>query len=138
MLHRFAAALAGALLLQLSLLTSGTLCNMHRNHVPAMHSMAMAHDAARAAASAGMPTVGEPGAGMPTGQCDMPGGSKPCGAPWAPGACSSIASCVSPSPAIASLGTAAAVPTGHARTFAVAAAMPRGPSFAPELPPPRA
>ncbi|HTJ23589.1 MAG TPA: hypothetical protein VL383_14395 [Gemmatimonadaceae bacterium] len=133
-IRRFAAALSGALLLQLSLLASGTLCHVHGSHPAA----AMAHSGMHGQHGPATRAVGDAAAQMPAGGCDMSGSSAPCEAPWAPGGCGSMSTCVSVTSAISTW-------TGHLAQRATqsvevvsSAAMPLGPAFAPELPPPRA
>ena len=125
-LRRVTAALSSALLLQLSLLGSGTLCGDH--------------DAtASAAATAGQSMQGmhEAVADTPSA-CDAPPASDDgCRLPWAPGHCATMTGC-----AVAAIPPA--VQTGEVSLAAAALdpaeppAAHSGPTAAPELPPPRA
>jgi hypothetical protein len=126
LLRRSATVLSGLLLLQLALLGSGTLCAMHRHatHVsPAPHSMhgATGDDAMRMS---------------PTDSNDK-SQTEGCGLPWAPGQCASMTTCTVTVAQVASADVPIAV-----RAAAVALRAPEmvhsGPTFAPELPPPRA
>lgn len=146
-LHRLTALLSSALLLQLSLLASGTLCRMHGEHdmgsMRTTSARAAEHDTDSSRGTPGplpatMVAVSDASSGMPGGPCDMTGPSKSCDAPWAPGSCSSMATCVT---AVSATPTSTAMPDMSPTTFvhAVASAeLPLGPAFAPELPPPRA
>lgn len=136
-IRRLAAALSGALLLQLSLLTSGTLCHVHGTHATAP-TAAMAHGGMHGQHGSAARAVGDASAQMPPGGCDMSGSSGPCESPWAPRACGSMSTCVGATSAV----TASAVQLAQRAPEAVAAvssaSVPLGPAFAPELPPPRA
>lgn len=128
--RRLAAALSGALLLQLSLLGSGTLC--------AMEHGSDAHGSGHAAMRMAGPTS-EHGApqGHDAPRCDVAGSDDGCGLPWAPGHCAAMTTCSATAAPVSavSIQLAAATP---------AADMPEptlihsGPAAAPELPPPRA
>lgn len=141
LVRRSVAALSGLFLLQLMLLGSGTLCAMHHslaragaaNH--AMELADMAHQA-RAHESA-VTTADEPNIPMSPMDCNGSGSHDDCRLPFAPGQCSSVTTCdVSATPA-----AAIAMPV-YAYTAALEVASPAfahsGPTFAPELPPPRA
>ena len=146
LLHRLTAVLSSALLLQLSLVASGTLCRMHGDHSMAsaesMAGMATAH-AMHATDGAAQVTPGpmvlavtDASSGAPTGPCDMTGSS--CDTPWSSGGCASMTTCVTAVSAVA--GATAIAPRATSRVVQVVASsdMPLGPAFAPELPPPRA
>jgi hypothetical protein len=152
LLRRFTAALSSALLLQLTLLASGTLCAMHgaggMEEVTAAHAMVGMHpgaDEMGAPTQHGSPvsSVGatesapSPHSGMPRG-CDASSKGEGCGLPWAPGQCATMTTCTiaaaSPS---AELSAQVAVHT-DGPTLAEAVLFHSGPAAAPELPPPRA
>ena len=146
LLHRVTAVLSSVLLLQLLLAASGTLCRLHGNH--AATDTTMSHSA--------MGNAVHSGEGMPvstamftvaaaddaslntTGHCDMTGMTKSCGSPWAPTGCTSMGACVSAVTAIASLAGSSALAAAVPVQIVASANMPLGPTFAPELPPPRA
>lgn len=147
LLHRVTAVFSSALLLQLSLLASGSLCRMQGDHGMSAEAMAAMGEPTTNHASHGAPhgaQVSTPAAasdaslGIPSGACDTTGASKSCDAPWAPAGCASMATCVT---AVSAL-DAPAISTSAIATVAVqvvrSADMPLGPTFAPELPPPRA
>lgn len=138
---RFLAALSSALLLQLTLLGGGTLCGMHGAHVMGtavmMESM---HDGMQPAAmNAPMsaasltPTV----ASAPVDDCDRCDATSGCGNPWSSGSCTSMTCCT-----VAVSSRAPVFPdvisSAHVRNVPEPLSAPRGPSFAPETPPPRA
>lgn len=141
LLRRSFAALSGLFLLQLMLLGSGTLCAMHhglaRAGVP-NHAMAMSGLAHQTRAHESLVTkAGESNTPMSPVDCGGSGGHDDCRLPFAPGPCSSATTCdVSATPA-AAIGASAYV-------HVVALELPSpalghsGPTFAPELPPPRA
>ena len=147
-LRRLTAVLSSALLLQLSLVASGTLCRMHGDHSmasSAMASMATPHgvQGMHAAASATQgsldptqPAVTDVASGTPAGPCDMSG--KSCDTPWSPGGCASMGTCVTAVSAVPAAGTALSPATRDAALVVASADMPIGPVSAPELPPPRA
>lgn len=140
---RITAVLSGILLVQLMLLASGTLCRMHaghqgmmsgaNDHGGQMHQMQMTSNAMHDVS--GMAVV-DASANAPSASCDMSGS---CGAPWAPSSgCASMASCISAVSATPSVSVARAADVVTRVAIVASAAMPRGPAFAPELPPPRA
>ena len=146
-LHRVTAVLSSALLLQLSLLASGSLCRMQGDHGMSAEAMAAmgeatanhaSHAGAHGARVANSAAANDAPSGMPGGTCDTTGASKSCDAPWAPAGCASMATCVTAVTALDS----PAISTSAIATVAVqvvrSADMPLGPTFAPELPPPRA
>lgn len=140
--RRLAAALFSILLLQLTLLGSGTLCGMHGNGKGQMraHDMRAMNGAARVSAAPGsaaqrasVPDV-QPVSPSP---CDGPTGGADCGLPWAPGQCSSMTSCtVSAAPASAVIALSSA--SRALPDLADPATIGSRPLAAPELPPPRA
>jgi hypothetical protein len=145
--HRVTAVLSSAMLLQLSLLASGSLCRMQGDHTMAAEAMAnmgtaaandISHSASHGAQMSNAAAASDASSGMPSGACDTTGASKSCDAPWAPGGCASMATCVTTVSAL----DVPAISTSAMATVAVqvvrSADMPLGPTFAPELPPPRA
>ena len=137
-LHRLTAVLSSALLLQLSLLASGTLCRMHVDQASAGHRMAAAQHSSQQGAHAPMMTMDDDSPAMPMNGCGNAGSSKSCDAPWAPSGCASMSSCITVTSALnAATVSLNAAPT-HVKQFAASVQMPSGPAFAPELPPPRA
>ena len=150
-LRRFTAALSGALLLQLTLLASGTPCAMHgaggMGSSAAVHAMPGVHAGAhhgKAPAPHGSSVVSVSAtesapqhSEMPQG-CDSSRKGNGCGFPSAPGQCATMATCttvtVAPS---AELATLVAFHAGSP-TIAHAELLRSGPAAAPELPPPRA
>jgi hypothetical protein len=147
LLRRVTAVLSSALLLQLSLLASGSLCRMQGDHGMSAQEMAamtavpgehMSHGAAHGARTSNAVAVSDASSGVPSGACDTNGASKSCDAPWAPAGCASMATCVTAVSALdATMFSTPAMATVAVRV-ARSAAMPLGPTFAPELPPPRA
>jgi hypothetical protein len=146
LLHRLTAVLSSALLLQLSLLASGSLCRMQGEHGMSAEAMAamgdapanhMSHGAQPRPQVSNAAAVSDASPDMSSGACDT-GVGKSCDAPWAPAGCASMATCVT---AVSAL-DAAAISTSAIATIAVqvvrSADMPLGPTFPPELPPPRA
>ncbi|HVX41914.1 MAG TPA: hypothetical protein VHB25_20300 [Gemmatimonadaceae bacterium] len=137
---RITAVLSSLLLVQLMLLASGTLCRMHAGHGDMMRD-AGGHSghvqrAAQAPHAAETMRVADTPAGMPNGPCGMNGS---CGVPWAPGGgCASMGSCITALSALPTARAFAATVAPHAVAIVASAAAPRGPAFAPELPPPRA
>jgi len=132
--RRLVAALTGALLLQLMLLGSGTVCAMHglirADASPrAMSMAAMVHQTGRSSDESNAPT-------SPV-DCNGNGNNDGCPLPFAPGSCSSMTTCdVSAAPAPTLLASAY-VPTIEPE-LPSATFLHSGPTFAPELPPPRA
>jgi hypothetical protein len=140
--RRSFAALSGLFLLQLTLLVSGTLCEIHRvarsdGVAHAMHGMngvATMRRANRASSSVVTSVANVP---MSPEGCRDLDGHDGCGLPWAPGQCSTMTTCDVSVAAPASVRT-------NITTRMVAVALPSpalaesGPTFAPELPPPRA
>lgn len=135
--RRLFAALCGATLLQLVLLDGGTLCGMHQGGIgdgaptdamsmAGMHHHGNLHTAAPTNADAAQRTT-----------ADASQGHDGCQLPFAPGQCSSMAACT------LTVAPAATVAT-HVGARAIGLTLPSpapgraGPTFAPELPPPRA
>lgn len=134
--RRFAAALSGAFLLQLSLLGTGTLCAMEHGSPDPASPAAHASHAGMRMGDAGAGTAAHD-AGAPPARCDVAGSDDACGLPWAPGHCAAMTTCS------ATVAPAAQVAVQLASaTIAVELPEPAlihsGPSTAPELPPPRA
>lgn len=138
-LRRSTAALSSALLLQLSLLASGTLCPMRAGHATAGHAMHPAvatHQGHAMAAGAPLAATEAPATApsAPTG-CDMSGTS--CDMPWSPGGCAAMSACAIGTTAPVSAGLAFVPAPMVVIEAAGAALLPLGPTYAPELPPPR-
>lgn len=142
--RRITAALSGALLLQLSLLGSGTLCPMHWADGAAAagaHAHAMSHAAGADAmdhTSMARGAIGTRAAVAPDSPDGPCGAGHSCNAPWTPGACSTTAGCGAAAAAPAAIRMVAAASSQTPIAVAAAVLLPRGPSYAPELPPPRA
>ena len=122
LVRRSLGALAGLSLLQLTLLGSGTLCALRHggaNSDTGVHAMrGMAGMVAESPADCGSQHDG-------------------CGLPWAPGQCSSMTTCqMSANPAAS--GVASVTMRVVALDLPSAALIHSGPTFAPDLPPPRA
>ena len=140
LLRRFSAALAALLLLQLSLLGSGTLRAPHEMfRTSAASAHAMPPMPGMVEHQSGGATRAQQGDGTPSAPagCDAKGGSHDCGLPWSSGACATMTACA----------TATALPSvtvafdreGARNTELPDPALLRtGPATAPELPPPRA
>lgn len=127
-LHRFAAVLSGILLLQLTLLGSGTLCGMRAgDRAVGGQMVAMANGA--------MPTHAQHDA--PAKGCDAAPTSHDCTSPAAPGTCAGMVSCATVAAPQVQL---VAIATPRLTTIALPepANVVSGPALAPELPPPRA
>lgn len=139
-IRRSLATLTGLLLLQLMLLGSGTVCAMHDGAVSTRASHAMhqmpgmsggtgSHQVVIAAAEQSNDSTNPTNCGSGrSGGCDLP---------FPPGQCASMTAChLSANP------TSVWVATSMARSLSLALPSPAaghaGPSFAPELPPPRA
>lgn len=123
--RRSFAALAGVLLLQLTLLGSGTLCVMQHGTAPPLAGQPM-HDMAGMRGATGL----LPQTILSAGDMDSP-------APVAPGHCASMAPCgmnAALTPAV----TASPTPRVITLSVAFAAVAHSAPSLSPELPPPRA
>jgi len=139
--RRFLAALSSAFLLQLTLLGGGTLCGMRG--AQAMGAAVLTesmHDGMQpAAANASMsaasqtPTV----TSAPTGSCNTCDATSSCGNPWSPGSCTSMTCCTVAVSARAQV-FMDVLSSAPARLVPEPLSAPIGPSFAPEIPPPRA
>ena len=141
-LRRLSAALSGILLLQLSLLRSGTLCALQ-------HAAGSADMTGPAAAMAGMMmgsgaravhesvVIGLADASKsPHGGCGDHQSADSCGGPWAPGPCTTMSSCAwSQSSTVVPVLAASAETAGNLPEPRV---LQTGLAIAPELPPPRA
>ena len=131
-LRRSLTALSGLFLLQLTLLGSGTVCaaqhGVEGDHVagPTAHNM----NGLTAVSDAD----NEP---MSPDDCSGLGGHDGCGLPWASGRCSFMTACDVSVAAPSSVGAAKMVRI-VAHTLRSPALAESGPTFAPELPPPRA
>lgn len=139
--HRSVAALCAIFLLQLSLLGSGTSCAMQQSGVrydgAARGMDDMTAILSAAAKHAGVSAV--PDENAPTSAADRGGmGSHDgCDLPWVPGQCASMTPCVMS--AVPVVRGATFVPLRAARfELRSPALLHSGPTFAPELPPPRA
>jgi hypothetical protein len=145
LLHRIVSVLSSALLLQLSLLSTGTLCRMHGDQAmsvgmsaPTGRTSHPSHAGMHAAHASNVATMSEASPGMPSGPCDANGMSKSCDSPWAPTGCVSTTTCVTAVSALASSSWSGSEQGSGAVQVVSSADMPLGPTFAPELPPPRA
>lgn len=141
--RRSLAALSGIFLLQLTLLGSGTLCAVHVSATEndasarAMHQMVgmSATESATQPNAVAMTT----NASDPTNpvDCNGPRQHGGCRLPFAPGQCSSMTACdVSATPA--AMVARIALTRAIAPALSAPALAHSGPTFAPELPPPRA
>jgi len=138
--HRSFAALSGVFLLQLSLLGTGTLCALHpseaRNDagLHAMHEMAGMRSAVMTLTS--VAAISDADAPMSPADCGGMGNQDGCGVPWAPGQCLSMTACaMSATPAARSVES---LTIRDVLELPSPALLHSGPTFAPELPPPRA
>lgn len=140
LVRRSFAALSGVFLLQLMLLGSGTLCAMHHGLAgPGAPNHAMVLAGAAHQTRLHESAVGNAGeSGTPMSPMDCNGrGNEGCRLPFAPGQCSSVTTCdVSATPA-AAVGVSGYVHVAALELPSLAFAH-SGPTFAPELPPPRA
>jgi hypothetical protein len=138
-LRRLAAALSGALLLQLTLLGSGTLRAAPVPATGGVHASAVRASAGHAAGAVethDMSGMTHDGPAMPQG-CDMTDGSTDCHQPWAPTSCASVATCSAVVLPAVLVSLPPSVMSGVAELPAPAS-FSSGPASAPELPPPRA
>ena len=139
-LRRLAAALSGALLLQLTLLGSGTLRAAPVPATGGVHASAARASAGHAAVGVethDMSAMTSDGPAMPQG-CDMTDGSTDCHQPWTPTSCASVVTCGS---AVVLPAVHVSLPTSIAKGDAELpepTSFSSGPASAPELPPPRA
>jgi len=140
LVRRLSAALSGVLLLQLSLLGSGTLCALQGPSAPAAAPPAMTGMTHGAGGNVTASTVMEQSADAledPANGCGGPGRAHSCDGPWATGRCTSMSSCASSQPA-----TVTSVFAWVRGDISIDLPEPRsllaGPVVAPELPPPRA
>jgi hypothetical protein len=142
LLRRFTAALSSILLLQLSLLGSGTLCALQHSgaHGATDHASvgmaAMAHGASGVGNAAAM-DVAATEADTPVNGCDTYALAGSCGGPWSGGTCSSMSSCAS-SQTVTVAPLLAWVPRAAATVPPEPGTLHAAPAPAPELPPPRA
>ena len=134
-------ALTGLFLLQLTLLGSGTLCAVYhsvgRNNagVDAMHDMGAMTSAATTRAA--VPAAPDSHSPMSPADCGGTSQHDGCGLPWAPGQCSSMTACdISATPAASIMTSASGV--AMSIELPTPALIHSGPTFAPDLPPPRA
>ena len=141
--RRLVAALSSVLLLQLTLVGSGTLCAMHHAVMDARgatghesHMIPMTSERTPASGS----SMSEPGRGdtpgIPHG-CDALDSGQGCGLPWSPGQCTSMSSCTATAaqsaPSIVVVASSAPVVE-----LPEPGLLHSGFAAAPELPPPRA
>jgi hypothetical protein len=134
--RRTVAVLSSLFLLQLSLLGSGTLCTWHHGAARidrAGHSM---HGMSRISAPEKVVSAAADGRPASPSDSNGPTDHDGCRLPWAPGQCGAMATCgVTATPAAP---TVASWIASTASIETVAPALARsGPTFAPELPPPR-
>ena len=142
LVRRLSAALSSVLLLQLSLLSSGTLCALqHPSGHAAMQagSLLMPGMTPAAAGIAAVSVVIEQpttSAENPADGCGGHGAGDSCGGPWATGSCMSMSACAwsqsAAVPALTAENGETSVNHSEPRTLRA------GPVVAPELPPPRA
>lgn len=138
-IRRFAAALSSILLLQLSLLGSGTPCAVHGTmEAGGAHLMAGMAAADRGTASASQSAEAsalpdDPAASAGGGDSEDGGG---CPLPWAPGQCTSMTSCTATATPVATVFALDAAPRVVSE-LAEPAGMLSRPTTAPESPPPR-
>ena len=141
LLRRSFAALAGLFLLQLTLLGSGTLCATHYGDARSdatVHAMGGMREMSRVTvAQRSVSAISDASGPRSPQDCGGLGQHDGCGLPWAPGQCSSMTACdVSAMPGMSAVASATSrVVTTKPLSSAV---IHSGPSFAPELPPPRA
>lgn len=141
LVRRLSAALSSALLLQLSLVSSGTLCALQhpsghaamRAGTRLMPGMSPAARIATVSAATEQPTTP---AENPADGCGGHGAGESCGGPWATGSCMSMSACAWSQSAVVPALTVANSETSvnHSEPRTLRA----GPVVAPELPPPRA
>lgn len=135
------ATLSGLLLLQLMLLGSGTLCTMHGGEGAdgttgnAMTMARMAHQTSSHGSS--VASSDDDNSPMSPADCNRPGDHDGCRLPFAPGQCSSMTACDISATLAETVGMSAYVRT-NALAVPSQALTHAGPTFAPELPPPRA
>ena len=139
--RRFLAALLSVFLLQLTLLGSGTLCGMRgARSLSASAMKGSMHDGMQHAVTTALPSAAAASPALTpvsTDGCDTFGDTSTCGNPWSTGSCTSMANCAVAVTTSASLVLDLWVNV-HVRQIAEPLSAPLGPSFAPELPPPRA
>lgn len=138
LLHRLTAVLSSALLLQLSLLASGTLCRMHVDQANAGHGMSAAQHSSQHGAHAPVMSMDDDSPAMPMNGCGNAGSSKSCDAPWSPSGCAAMSSCITATSAMTAPSLSLSTAPTHVKQFLASVQMPTGPALAPELPPPRA
>ena len=141
--RRTVAVLSSLLLLQLTLLGSGTLCAMDHGASGvagpghSMHAMGDTVAGSTSATGNAMATIVDVGGPVDRSDCNGPTRHDGCQLPWAPGQCSSVTTC-----GVTAAPTAIIVTSSTARAMSIEIAAPElvrsGPTFAPELPPPRA
>ena len=141
LVRRLSAAFSSVLLLQLSLLSSGTLCAVqHTSGHAAMRAgawlmpgMSQAARSATVSAATQQPTTP---AENPADGCGGHRAGDSCGGPWATGSCTSMGACAwsqsAAVPALTAVNSETRVNHSEPRTLRT------GPVVAPELPPPRA
>lgn len=139
LLRRLTAAFVTVLLLQLTLLGSGTLCDMQDGRAMAGAGAMAGHAMDAMSSMPGMHDAPAPAGPRAPEDCGGAGGGSrdDCRLPWSSGQCTSMTSCaaiVVPVAAIAAQPVTARV----ALRIAEPARIHSGPALAPELPPPRA
>lgn len=141
LLHRFVAALSSLLLLQFLALGSGTLCAIQHSMTRASTAHSMHHMSAAGRSDmsvmASMTVTTAAEAPVNPADCNGSGQHDGCGLPFAPGQCSSMTTC-----AISAMPAVMDVSSADVGTVVLELSSPTlehsGPTFAPELPPPRA
>ena len=139
--HRMTALLSSALLLQLSMLASGTRCRMHGGHETAASAQgAVAAHAGHGSdvASTDAQNAVRAAEQSPSAGCDQFATGACCNTPWSASGCTSMSTCVAVSsmaPPVRTLVDRAVTP---ALRFVASAAIPLGPALVPDPPPPRA
>ena len=139
-LKRITAAMAGILLLQLSLLGSGTLCTLRGGHPVGEsmsgHAMAASATTNTAAIMAWTSSQEAADVGLTNGT-DYHGPDDSCCAPWANRACGAMSSCTLAVSAPSAIATSAATLSSAADLPALIQTL-SDLKIAPEAPPPRA
>ena len=142
--RRSVAALSTVLLLQLSLLGSGTLCALRHAAAPSnperlMEAMkGMSHETVTPVGKhvSSVMNQAEPGSQDAGSGCPS-SDHEPCRGPWAPGTCASMGACAW-SQIVSFEPTRGSVRNSSAATRIEPLMLHAGPAFAPEIPPPRA
>lgn len=143
--RQLVAAVSTVLLLQSSMQGSGTLCalwhtGVHHGAVSSMEGMTgMAGEAAAPVVGHAVTDVNRGGLASEENApgCPTRGESQPCHGPWAPGTCASMSSCAW-SQGIPFEATLASVGIDPGAAGLEPLTLHSGPTFAPDIPPPRA